>query len=77
MNNPADLQTPIAALGGVGPVRAEQFNRLGVRTLADLLDYFPRTYIHEGSECAVAQLCAGQIQYARGQVVALDTFRKR
>ncbi|MBI3195119.1 MAG: ATP-dependent DNA helicase RecG, partial [Ignavibacteriae bacterium] len=39
------LQTPIQYLKGVGPKRAEALNQLGIRTVNDLLYYFPRSYI--------------------------------
>jgi ATP-dependent DNA helicase RecG len=38
------LDTPIQYVKGVGPVRAEQLNELGVKSLQDLLMYFPRRY---------------------------------
>jgi ATP-dependent DNA helicase RecG len=39
-----DLSTPVQFLKGVGPARAETFAQLGVRTVADLLEYFPRDW---------------------------------
>jgi len=36
--------TEVRFLKGVGPRRAEFFAQLGVRTVADLLEYFPRDY---------------------------------
>ncbi len=38
------LETPAQYVKGVGPVRAEQFARLGVATAEDLLHYFPRRF---------------------------------
>ncbi len=38
------LKSPVTALGGVGGARAKLFERLGIRTVADLLLYFPRGY---------------------------------
>ncbi len=38
------LSTPVQFLKGVGPTRAETFAQLGVRTVADLLEYFPRDW---------------------------------
>lgn len=48
----------ITSLSGVGKSRAEQFARLGVRTLSDLLYLFPRAYEKRGdvrllSECEI------------------------
>src|SRR3954470_24974512 len=71
--SPSKFDRPIELLDGVGTTRAKHFKLLGVRTLADLLEYFPRTYVFEGSEVAIDKLVAGeQIQTARGRVVACD-----
>ncbi len=39
-----ELDTPVQYVKGVGPVRAEQLAELGVRTVEDLLTYFPRRF---------------------------------
>ncbi|MBI3189569.1 MAG: ATP-dependent DNA helicase RecG [Ignavibacteriales bacterium] len=41
----SNLDTPIQYLKGVGPKRAEALNELGIRTVHDLLYYFPRSYL--------------------------------
>src|SRR5437763_13827678 len=63
---------PIESLAGVGPTRGRHFHGLGVRTLGDLVQYFPRSYQYESAERPIAQLVAEQIQTARGEVVAVD-----
>ena len=40
-----DLLMSVQFLKGVGPARAKVFARLGVRTVGDLLEYFPRDWI--------------------------------
>jgi ATP-dependent DNA helicase RecG len=66
------LSRPIEALDGVGPARAEAFHALGVKTLGDLLEYFPRDYQFESSELSIHELKPDQIQTARGEIVAVD-----
>ncbi len=39
-----DLQEPITRIKGIGPKRAQAFERLGVRTLEDMLYLFPRRH---------------------------------
>jgi len=36
---------PVQFVKGVGPARAKAFENLGVKTLADLLEYFPRDWV--------------------------------
>src|SRR5256885_1477095 len=69
--------SPIHSLPGIGPTRAKHFRDLGVQTLADLLQYFPRTYQYESAERTIADLVADQIQMTRGQVIAVDYIPSR
>jgi ATP-dependent DNA helicase RecG len=65
-------QSPIESLPGIGLTRAKHFRALGIRTLADILEYFPRAYQYESAERSIRELVADQIQTARGEVVAVD-----
>ena len=40
--------TPVSALSGVGKVRASQLEKLGIKTLGDLIYYFPRAFEKRG-----------------------------
>ncbi len=62
----ATLDTPIESLAGVGEKRAAEFRRLGIATLGDLLEYFPREYQEESEERDISRLGGTQIQTARG-----------
>ena len=59
------LSRPIDELGGVGPTRAKVFKSLGVNTLGDLLEYFPRDYQFESAELTIGQLAAETVQTVR------------
>ena len=71
------LARPVDDLAGVGPTRAKAFRALGVKTLGDLLEYFPRDYQFESSELTIRELVADQIQTVRGEVVAVDYVPSR
>jgi ATP-dependent DNA helicase RecG len=66
------LARPVESLAGVGPTRARHFKALGVHTLGDLLEYFPRDYQFESEELKIGQLRTDQVQMARGEVVAVN-----
>ena len=66
------LQRSVESLPGVGPTRAKALQYLGVNTLADLLEYFPRDYQYESAELPISKLVDNQVQTARGEVVAVD-----
>src|SRR6476659_4646091 len=59
-------------LQGVGPMKAKLLGDLGVQTLGDLLEYFPRDYRFESEELPISQLQEGNIHIARGEVVAVN-----
>src|SRR5947208_2936838 len=63
------LLRSVESLAGVGPTRAKHFAALGVSTLGDLLEYFPRDYQYESEELKISQLRPEQIQMARGAEV--------
>src|SRR5665213_1074325 len=70
-------ERPVEFLAGVGPARAKVLRKLGVLTLADLLEYFPRDYQIETSELTIRELRDGDIQTVRGIVCAVDYISHR
>lgn len=44
-HNNLDPEMPVQYVKGVGPARAKAFAELGVQTLSDLLEYFPRNWV--------------------------------
>ena len=63
-----ELDSPLQLLKGVGPARAEAFAELGVRTVADLLCYFPFRYEQELGHVEIAALRPGAIATIRGTI---------
>jgi ATP-dependent DNA helicase RecG len=51
-----DLSMPVRFLKGVGPARAETFARLGVNTVGDLLEYFPRDWVFASRTVKISQM---------------------
>jgi ATP-dependent DNA helicase RecG len=74
---PSPLERRIETLDGIGAGRAREFSALGVATLGDLMEYFPRDYQYERAERPIAQLVPDQIQIARGEVTAVDYVASR
>ncbi len=50
------LSMPVQYLKGVGPARAAIFEKMGVRTVADLLEYFPRDWIFAPDRIPIARM---------------------
>ena len=67
------LARPVTELVGVGPTRAALLGALEVRTLGDLLEYFPRDYRSESEELPISRIGPGDdVHMARGEVVAVN-----
>jgi ATP-dependent DNA helicase RecG len=66
---PADLQTPLQFMKGVGPRRAADLQRVGLVTIEDFLYRFPIRYEDRGSFQAIASLRPGVAATVVGEVV--------
>ena len=69
---------PVQYLKGVGPARAAAFAQLGVHTVADLLEYFPRDWLFTPSPVKINQIKPDQTAAIVAQVQSTDyqSFRK-
>ncbi len=54
------LNAPVTRLPGVGPVNAKRLQRLGVETIADLLQHFPRRYVNYATLKPIGRLHVGE-----------------
>jgi ATP-dependent DNA helicase RecG len=64
------LDTPVKFLKGVGQRRAEQLERLGIRTARDLLWHLPHRYVDASTVTPLARAEVGQEVACVGRVVA-------
>ena len=71
------LQDPVQYLKGVGPRRAEQFDRLGVRTGRDLLYHVPHRYEDATRVDQIGSLSPGDDATVIGEVVAKGVLPTR
>jgi ATP-dependent DNA helicase RecG len=71
------LIRPVTELRGVGPERARQLERLGIRTLEDLLLHRPRRYEDRRHFRPIRQLELNEPALTRGTIVALGVKRFR
>ncbi len=71
--------TPVQYVKGVGPRRAQLLEKLGVRTLEDLLYYFPWRYEDRKNFKKIRDLTYGNLETIIGEVTAAKviTTRKR
>lgn len=67
---PLTLETPVQFLKGVGPRRAEAFERLGVNTIEDLLYHAPHRYLDATTVTPIAKADVGSDVTIVGHVVS-------
>jgi ATP-dependent DNA helicase RecG len=66
------LRQSVQALKGVTPARLDQLDRLGVRTVHDLLFHFPRAYEDLTDLRPITGLVEGAVQTVQGEVVEIE-----
>ncbi len=71
------LDTPVQFLKGVGPRRAELFQRLGIHTVEDLVYHLPHRYLDATEVTPVAQARVGDEISAVGRVVSTGVIPTR
>ena len=72
------LSMPVQYLKGVGPARAKLFQKLGVETLTDLLEYYPRDWNFMPTLTRIASIKPGQDVTVIGMIESTDlkTYRR-
>lgn len=72
ISNHAEPDMPVQFLKGVGPARAAAFEKLGVKTAADLLEYYPRNWYFAPQPVKIEQLKVNQTVTLAGIVESTD-----
>ena len=67
-----DLSMPVQFLKGVGPARAKLFAQLGVETVGDLLEYFPRDWNFVPEPTKISQMRPNETVTIFGLVESID-----
>ncbi len=67
-----DPMTPIQFIKGVGPARAKAFEQLGVETVADVLEYFPRDWVFAPELTKIKDIKPKQTVTISGTVESID-----
>lgn len=64
MSDFAVLDAPVTSLPGIGKVKGALFEKLGIRTVGDLLYHFPRAYQNRGAVSLLASACLQDVATA-------------
>jgi len=61
---------------GIGPVKASSLKRIGVKTVRELLFFFPRWHVHKSRLTSIASIETGGKYFIKGAVKGLEEIRK-
>ncbi|HDL85249.1 MAG TPA: hypothetical protein ENH11_02810, partial [Candidatus Acetothermia bacterium] len=73
--DPASLALPVSHASGVGQKRAKLLEKLGIRTIEDLLTYLPRRLENRSRFAQIGALHRGETVAVRANVVGVDHSR--
>jgi len=71
------LNIPLANLKNIGAKRAESFRKLGIGTIADLLEYYPRDYQDRRIITLIKDVPIGAQVSIRGKVISCELQQTR
>ncbi len=71
------LTLPVQYCKGVGPTRARMLARLGIESVADLLEHFPRRYEDRAHLKPISQAVHGELETLQGVVTGVQELRPR
>jgi ATP-dependent DNA helicase RecG len=71
------LEDDVRALKGVGEAAAKQFARLGIHTLRELIDYYPRVYEDYSTVSNISQLRPGKVTIRASIDQAVGRYARR
>ena len=74
---PDDLKTEVQFLRGVGPRRAEMLQRMGLRTVQDLIFFFPRDYQTLAAVTPIDSLLESEGASVHGELESVSSRRTR
>jgi len=70
--NQVSISTSVQFIKGVGPARAKSFAKLGVHTVGDLLEYYPRDWVFAPGVIKISQLRPGKDATIAGLIESTD-----
>lgn len=66
----------IEVIKNIGKTRKEQLNKLGIETVEDLIEYYPRDYEDRSQFVPIAEIETGKTNTIRGRIAALPEAKR-
>lgn len=69
------IDAPVTVVSGVGAVQAEKFERVGIRTIRDLLYYLPREHLDYSAMLPIGSLPFDELMTTKGVIWEVENVR--
>ena len=76
MESTLNLKSSISSVKGVGEVKANLLNKMGIYTIKDLIEYFPRNYEDRTKIKYVREFTSGESTLFVAKICSNITVRK-
>ena len=70
-----DFNTPIENISGIGPVYQKKLKKLGIKTIQDLLYYFPHRYEDFSNVISISQVKLNENVSIEGEIEKIENIR--
>jgi len=70
-----DLDSPVETIPRVSAIYAKRLNRLGIKTVRDLIYHFPLRYDDLSKIAKIGDAQANETVTVRGQIINIHAFR--
>ena len=71
------VETDVSFIKGVGPVVGELFKKLGIRTVQDLIEYYPKRYVDYEGRIRIKDLVEGQNVTIMGRITNSSIYNAK
>ena len=71
-----NLNMPITVLKGIGPKKALAYHRLGIETVGDMIEFYPRSYEISSGFTKIGHLKLNEVAMVRGKICQAPIMRR-
>jgi len=67
---------PITVLKGIGPKKAQDYQRLGIKTVGDMIEFYPRSYEISTGFTKICDLKVNEVAMVKGKICQAPVMRR-
>lgn len=71
-----NLTMPITVLKGIGPKKAKEYQRLGIKTVGDMIEFYPKSYEVSRGFTNISDLKVNEVAMVKGKISQSPAMRR-